>query len=305
MKRIALALTTISLAATVAAQTTPAAVPAGPQSIAATINGEVLTMERLDLLYSRLSPEMRANYDRAGGKRVYLNNYIEKRLLVQEALKEGLDRRPEIAADMRAAADSVLFDRYVREMVAPSAVPESDVRALYESTKNSYRTVEKIRARHIIASPAGGSVLNSTGDNAKSDEEALAKINRIAADIRAGKITFENAAKQFSEDASAAEGGDLGWFNRGMMVAPFEDAAFALEKGKMSDVVKTEFGYHLIQLDDRIPAGVAPFESVRYEVRERLLAERANQIMVEVNRLTQELRAASSIQVNPELMAEQ
>ena len=305
MKRFALALTMVSCAATMLAQTPSPAVPAGPQSIAATINGEVLTMERLDLLYSRLSPEMRANYDRAGGKRVYLNNYIEKRLLVQEAMKEGIQRRPEIEADMRAAADSVLFDRYVREMVAPEAVPESDVRALYESTKNSYRTVEKIKARHIIASPAGGQVLNSTGDNARSEEEALAKINRIAAQIRSGKITFEDAARQFSEDASAAEGGDLGWFNRGMMVAPFEDAAFKLEKGKVSDVVKTEFGYHLIQLDDRIPAGVAPFEAVRYEVREKLLAERASQIMVAVNQLTKELRASSNIQVNPELLNEE
>lgn len=304
MKRFVPALAVLALAANLVAQSNPAPVPAGPQSIAATINGEVLTMERLDLLYSRLSPEMRANYDRAGGKRVYLNNYIEKRLLVQEAMKEGLHRRPEIEADMRAAADSVLFDRYVREMVAPEAVPDSDVRALYESTKNSYRTVEKVKARHIIASPAGGQVLNSTGDNAQSEEEALAKINRIAAQIRSGKITFEEAAKQFSEDASAAEGGDLGWFNRGMMVAPFEDAAFKLEKGKMSDVVKTEFGYHLIQLDDRMPAGVAPFEAVRYDVREKLLAERASQIMVAVNQLTKELRASSNIQVNPELLEE-
>ncbi|HUF17764.1 MAG TPA: peptidylprolyl isomerase [Thermoanaerobaculia bacterium] len=305
MKRTILAVILISSASIALAQSAPAPVQGAPLEVAATINGEVLTMERLDLLYSRLSPEMRANYDRAGGKRVFLNNYIEKRLLVQEALKDNLHRRRDIEADMRAAADSVLFDRYVREVVATDAVPESDIRALYETTKNNYRTVEKIHARHIIASPAGGSVLNSTGDNATSDEAALAKINRIAKEIGEGRISFADAAMQFSEDASAPKGGDLGWFNRGMMVGPFEEAAFALEPGKMSGVVKTDFGYHLILLEGRRPAGIAPFEEVRYQVREQILAERANQIMAGVTRLTQELRASSQINVNPALLAQE
>lgn len=303
MKRLILTAALLANASMLLGQAAPPAVAGAPLEVAATINGEVLTMERLDLLYSRLAPDMRANYDRAGGKRVFLNNYIEKRLLVQEALKDGLQRRTDIAADMQAAADSVLFDRYVREVVAIDAVPEADVRAMYESTKQNYRTVEKIRVRHIIASPGGGAVLNSTGDNATSEEAALAKINRIAKDIKAGQVSFADAATKFSEDASAANGGDLGWFNRGMMVKAFEDAAFALEPGATSAVVKTEFGYHLIQLDQRRPAGVAPYEEVRYEVRERMLAERANQIMVAVNRLTQELRASSQINVNPAFLA--
>ncbi len=305
MKHLILAATLIASPAILLAQPAPSAVPGAPLEIAATINGEVLTMERLDLLYSRLSPEMQANYDRAGGKRVFLNNYIEKRLLIQEALKDNLHRRPEIAADMQAAADSVLFDRYVREVVAPDAVPESDIRAMYETTKNNYRTVEKIHARHIIASPAGGSVMNSTGDNATSDEAALAKINRIAKEINEGRISFADAAMQFSEDASAPKGGDLGWFNRGMMTGPFEEAAFALEPGKMSGVVKTDFGYHLILLEGRRPAGIAPFEEVRYQVREQILAERASQIMAGVTRLTQELRASSQINVNQALLAQE
>lgn len=267
------------------------------QRIAATINGEVLTKARLDELYERMGGEMRAKYDRAGGKKAFLDNYVGKRLLIQEALKSGFDKKPEIQQDMQAARDAVLFDRYVREVVAPSILDEKEVRAFYVEHKNEFKKDERVRARHIIASSDPGAVMNTTGDDARTKEEALAKITRLAQQINTGALSFQAAAIQYSEDASAAKGGDLGWFTRGMMVGPFEDAAFSLAKGKVSHVVETQFGYHLILIEDRQEAAPAPFEEVRADIKEQLLALKANEILAAVNRLTQELRSQSQIQV--------
>lgn len=267
------------------------------QKIAATINGEVLTQARLDELYNRMGAEMRAKYDRAGGKKAFLDNYVGKRLLIQEALKSGFDKKPEIQQDMQAARDAVLFDRYVREVVAPSILEEKEIRSYYEEHKNEFKKDERVRARHIIASSDAGAVMNTTGDDARSKEEALAKITRLAQQINSKAMSFQAAATQYSEDASAAKGGDLGWFTRGMMVGPFEDAAFSIPKGKVSHVVETQFGYHLILIEDRQEAGPAPFNEVKADIKEQLLALKANEILAAVNRLTQELRSQSQIQV--------
>jgi parvulin-like peptidyl-prolyl isomerase len=80
----------------------------------------------------------------------------------------------------------------------------------------------------------------------RTQEEARALIDQIAADVAAGSITFADAAREYSDCPSGAEGGDLGAFGRGAMVQPFDEAAFALGVGEMSDVVQTQFGYHLI-----------------------------------------------------------
>jgi peptidyl-prolyl cis-trans isomerase C len=291
MKQFLLTITFILTAVAAFAETRP-------QDVAAVVNGEVITVKRLNELYLKLSPQMRENYNRSGGKRAFLENYIERRLLVQEALKQNLDKRADVQADIQAARDSILFDRYVRDSIAATIVAEADVRSFYENNKQQFLKTPKVKARHILVSPVAGQVMNETNNDAGDEKAAIAKIHRIQAQIKTGEVTFEQAARMFSEDAAAPQGGDLGWVSPGQMVGPFESAAFALEKGQISDVVKTDFGYHLIRVDEKQVADYAPFVEVANEIRERLLAERTSDIMAEVAKMTRELRQTSQVTIN-------
>lgn len=106
-----------------------------------------------------------------------------------------------------------------------------------------------LQARHILITVKEPGPDAKPDEAKKSDADALAKITKIQSDIKAGKIKFEDAAKQYSDDGSKEKGGDLGPFMRGMMVKEFENTAFALKPGELSKPVRSQFGYHLIQVE--------------------------------------------------------
>ncbi len=145
---------------------------------------------------------------------------------------------------------------------------DAEVRHEYETNRVRYRQEEQIKARHIL--------FLTRGLGPETEKKAKARADSLLAAIRQhGAADFEDLAKRFSEEPSAAEtGGDLGWFGRHRMVKEFEDAAFALKAGEISPVVKTMFGYHIIKVEDRKAAGVRPFEEVRPELRSQMIQAR-------------------------------
>ncbi len=138
-----------------------------------------------------------------------------------------------------------------------------------------------ISARHILIPLTTTDATGKPVDAAKADADALAKINGIAADIKSGKIKFEDAAMQFSTDGTKEKGGDLGVFTRGgMMVAEFETAAFKLQDGEVSPPVKTQFGYHLIRVDKRgVEIPQADRDKTLDTVKQRHFQEYATNLM--------------------------
>ena len=163
--------------------------------------------------------------------------------------------------------------RYLAYKVADSAsrieVSDVDINEYYELNKNSeFQQEEEISARHILKK-----VAKDASDEQK--KAARAAIEAIARRLADGG-NFEEIAKAESEDAgSAAKGGDLGTFGHGRMVPPFEAAAFALEPGKVSDIVETDFGYHIILVYEKKAAGVLPFDQVKDKVRSTLATQKA------------------------------
>ena len=165
--------------------------------------------------------------------------------------------------------------RYVVDYVAVPQPPpdsmritEADLRADYGRNLARYREEEQVRARHVLLSTRDG------GPDA--DARAATRADSLLAAIRKG-ADFVEIAKRFSQEPGAAtSGGDLGWFGRGRMVPEFERAAFALKAGEVSGVVKTQFGYHIIRLEERKPAATKPFAQVRDEIRGTLAAARAD-----------------------------
>jgi EpsD family peptidyl-prolyl cis-trans isomerase len=295
-----------------APQSTAAAVADDSKRPVAVVNGETITVEKLNRMYANLNTQMRANYDQNGGKGALLENYIRKRLLLQEAFKTGFDKRPEVVATVESARESALFDRYVRDVVAAGIVTDKDVHDYYTSHPDDFATPEKVHVRHIVVA------VTNAGPAPKTESQALDKISKIAAELRAEDVStamgkpdlatlvklriahFADAAKKYSEDGSAESGGDLGWMSKGQLDPGFEAAAWGLKPGVISGIVHTKFGYHLILVEGKEPAGMEPFDAVKNGVREYLMTQKATDVVNAVARLTNELKANSRISVFPE-----
>lgn len=147
------------------------------------------------------------------------------------------------------------------ELFGGAKPTEEDVKTFYEQNQNRFRVAEQRRASHILI------------DAAKGDEQAKKQAEEILAQVKADPTKFAALAKEFSADpGSAVQGGDLGFFGRGMMVAPFDSAVFSGKKGDIVGPVKTDFGYHIISITDVHPASVRPLDEVRGQI-EHLYAE--------------------------------
>jgi parvulin-like peptidyl-prolyl isomerase len=148
-------------------------------------------------------------------------------------------------------------------------ITDAEIRRRYDANQDAYRQDEQVKVRHIVF---------MTRDSGKDIEQrAKTRADSLLAAIRKDGGDFVELAKRFSEEPGAASsGGDLGWFGRGAMVKEFETAAFALKPDEISPVVKTQFGYHIIKLEDRRAAGMKPFEDVRGEIRTQIAQARGD-----------------------------
>jgi len=155
-------------------------------------------------------------------------------------------------------------------------VTEADARAYYERNQARFGQDEQRRASHILLTAGeGGSAADRAGARRKAEE--------LLARVRANPAEFVALAREHSRDpGSAAGGGDLGWFGRSMMVKPFEDAAFALQEGQISDIVETDFGFHIIRLTGVRGAEPRPFAEVRAQIETDLRREAAGKRFAEL-----------------------
>jgi peptidyl-prolyl cis-trans isomerase C len=158
------------------------------------------------------------------------------------------------------------------EVKTAAAATDADARQFYDKNPEKFRQGEAVRASHILI------MANEKADDA-TKKQARAKIDAILKRVRAGE-DFAKLAQANSQDGSAQQGGDLNFFNRGQMVPAFDQAAFALKPGEVSDVVTTQFGYHIIKVTERRDATTVPFEQVSGRIVEFLSnqkkSERAN-----------------------------
>jgi peptidyl-prolyl cis-trans isomerase C len=309
MKRWATLLLVAGASLPLLAQQKPAS-PKPQDKIVAQINGETVTQSQLDDLYDSMNLQMRQQYERAGGKAAFLDNYTRKRLLLQEALKAGFDKRPEVQEAVNAAKESALFDRYVKEVVSQQIVTDEMVRKYYDDHHDDFNEPEQVKAYHIIV------MYNGTGPKPKTKEEAKAEVEKIAKDLRDRAkgwtqvpasqqahlmlTAFNDAAKQYSEDGTAQQGGELGWFERGKMDKAFEDVAFGLKPGTMSDPFETRFGFHIVFVEGHKAPRVTPFAEAKQSIRDKLIGEHTGDIMQTVQRLTDELKSSSKVALYPE-----
>lgn len=188
-------------------------------------------------------------------------DYLAK-VQVSDADLQAYYDDPKNAARLQSP-ESVSFDYVVLDLptIAKNiSVAEDDLRKYYTENAARYEQPQERRARHIL-------IKVDAGASADAKAKAKARAEALLAEVRKNPAGFADLAKQNSEDpGSAAQGGDLDWFGRGAMVKVFEDTAFALKKGEVSGVVESDFGFHILRLDDVRGGDKRSFESVRTEI---------------------------------------
>jgi peptidyl-prolyl cis-trans isomerase C len=182
----------------------------------------------------------------------------------EEAFKQTLEQQKVTVDQIRADARSEMLVTKMLESEVESkvAITPAQVTDFYQKNPTNFQQGERLRASHILISVPQGA-------NDAAKQAARTKAEAILKEIRAGK-DFAALAKQNSQDASAQNGGDLNYFEKGQMVAPFEAAAFALKTGEVSDVVESQFGFHIIKLTDRQPARTVPLDEVKAQIQQYL-----------------------------------
>jgi peptidyl-prolyl cis-trans isomerase C len=166
-----------------------------------------------------------------------------------------------------------------QELTAAIHVSDQETKEFYDGNIDKFKRPEQVRASHILIS-VDPKADEETALKARKELEAIQKKIKDGAD-------FGEMAKTSSGCPSSAQGGDLGFFGKGQMVKPFEDTAFALKLGEMSDIVETQFGYHLIQMKEKKEAGMVPFEEVQERISQylsQLQLDKAQQDYVKAQR---------------------
>ncbi|MHA7971510.1 peptidylprolyl isomerase [Rhizobium sp. CAU 1783] len=222
-------------------------------AIVAKVGKLEITQSELDLAIANLDPQL-AQLPDEQKKVAALSGAIDVKLLAGNADGEGLKDDAEFKKRMAFIADRELHNLYFKKHVV-DAVTEDEVKARYEKEIAALPKQEEVRARHILV---------------KTEEEAKA----IIADLDAGK-DFVELAKEKSTDPNKSEGGDLGYFTKGRMVPEFEEAAFAMEKGSYSKVpTKTQFGFHVIKVEDKRDAAPPAYEQVAQQIRQLVMRDK-------------------------------
>lgn len=292
-----------------AQQTAPA--PAAAQqaidkdAIVATVNGEQISVAKLDHLWERVGTRAREQYVKNGnGKLGFLENYIKKRLVIQEAVKASFPDQPYVQEELESAKESALFDLYIRDVIAAQIVPESAIREFYEANKGEFGRPARARVRHILASTADKPASDAREKLARVMQELMPYHLPVTKNEQGAKeifrFRFAEAAKKYSEDTTAPNGGDLGWMYREKLDEKFAEVAFKIPIGVMSGIIESSFGYHLILIEDREEEGVESYEVARPAIREFLMSRDAAKVMETVSRLTNDLRRTSKVALFPE-----
>lgn len=242
-------LTALLLASPVAAHAQLFSKKSSDDPVAAKVDRSVIARSDVATAQQMLPPQYRS----APLESVYpllLDELIDTKLVVAEARKEKLQNDPDIKRRLAYLEEQVLKDAYLRRYVQ-KVLNDDVLRKKYDELVKSLPPQEEVRARHILV-------------KTKAEAEAIIKKLKSGA-------SFEQLAKEKSTDSTAAAGGDLGYFGRNQMVAPFATAAFKLKPGEITNTpVETQYGWHVIKLEDKRTAPMPSFEDVHDQLQSQM-----------------------------------
>ncbi len=289
--------TILSLQGSLSAQTPPSP----EQKIAAQVNGKTITYQELDNeFHARTRVPFEKVQDDPDAQKVrkqILEQIIDEELLMREVERQKMRVTPEMvderfknirdrfpseeafnqALNSRGVTVEKLRDNIHKGLLRQQIIDEEvsqkvsvspeESQSFFQEHKDDYVQEEAVHARHILFRVAADA-------SPEDDHKAKDRANAVLTKAKKGD-DFARLAQEFSEGPTKEKGGDLGYFGRGKMVKPFEDAAFKLKAGEISDPVRTRFGYHIIKVEDRKEAKHLSYEEAQDQVRQKVTEEKA------------------------------
>ena len=236
--------------------------------VVASIGDEKISLSDFNTIIGYLDSQRQAMLEKNPQfKETFLRQVVQTMVLSNLAKEKGFDKEPDVKQQLKLFTDNFLANEFLRkEVVQKISIPESELKSYYDSHKEEFKTPEMVRASHIL-------IKVSPSASAEEKKKAKEKAEDILKKIKSGQ-DFAKLAAEFSDDpGSKTKGGDLGFFEKGRMVKPFEDAAFSLKPGQVSGIIETQFGYHIIKVTEKKNAGIASFDTAKEQIKQKLLQE--------------------------------
>ena len=252
------------------------------------INNVSISLEEFRQMSEKQPLEGKMRLVSEKGLRDFLENYVVTReVLYQEAKKKGLDKKKEILAKVEDFRKAMVIDALLEEALKEKdEVSDSEIQKYYKENEDRFTEPREVKVRHIVV------------NSEPILKEVLVKISKGG--------SFEKLASDYNIDKSREDGGNLGYIRRGQLApsfAQFEEAAFSLRrKGEISEVVKTPYGYHLIQLEERRGTALRPFDQVKEKIRFFLQTKKKQDAYLQY---VKETKSRAKIVVNEKLWAEE
>ena len=213
--------------------------------VLAVVNGREIKQSDVELLYSNLGPNA-AQYKGEEGYKQLVEQLVLEEMLYSDAKENKMDEAKEYQAALEQLKRSLLAQYLVSNLMSSIDVSEKELEEYYNSNKAIFISGDSVKASHILV-------------------DTLEKANDILKEINDG-LSFADAAQKYSSCPSKNSGGNLGQFGKGQMVPEFEEAVFAMNVGEISSPVQTQFGYHLIQLNEKKDSETLSFEEVKEDI---------------------------------------
>ncbi|MBP2034203.1 peptidyl-prolyl cis-trans isomerase C [Clostridium algifaecis] len=243
-------------------------------NVLAIVNGNEIKESDIQQAINRFPQDKRNQLNTEHGKKHLLDEMVFFELAYSYAKDMNLEKDEEYLKILESAKKEILTQTAISKVMKQVSVADEEVQDYYKANKDMYKKPEKVSAKHILVD---------------SEEKA----NKISKEISDG-MSFEDAAKKYSSCPSKAQGGDLGEFSRGQMVPEFEEVAFKLNVGIISKPVKTQFGYHLIKVEEKVEPSIASYDEVKDSIKMGLLQERQ---AYEYSKFDKELRSKYKVEM--------
>ena len=228
------------------------------KKVLATVGEKEITNVDVEGILGGLDPYQAAHFNSDQGKKQILEDLVNQELLYIEAKENNLDKDDEFQSELKRVQENMLKQYAMNKVLTSVTLTEEEKEAFFEANKSRFVKPDTASAKHILV------------DSEEKASDLLDKIN-------AGEVTFEAAATEHSSCPSKDAGGDLGTFERGQMVPEFDEAVFTMNKGEIVGPVKTQFGYHLIKLEDRQQGGQSEYADVKSEIEKALTYQKQSE----------------------------
>ncbi|MGL5312242.1 MAG: peptidylprolyl isomerase [Peptostreptococcaceae bacterium] len=229
------------------------------RKVLATVGEKEITNYDVESALKSLDPYQAMHFQTDEGKKQLLEDLVNQELFYIEAKENELHNDENFKAEMQKIEENMLKQYSINKVISSVTLTEEEKQAFFEANKAKFNKQETASAKHILV------------DNQELASELLGKIN-------AGEMTFEEAAAAHSTCPSKDAGGDLGSFPRGQMVPEFEEAVFNMKKEEIAGPVETQFGYHLIKLEDIQAGGESEYEEVKNEIERTLMYQKQSEV---------------------------